>query len=173
MRDFTLSPVSSRLKIAVFRGKEPVICLFEGRIECSKPLCKAWVEGAHPIRPRIGHPAPGETLLPVMNHLLLSVVLSVTVANASSAQLLGTGQLEKETSRLRYQKIANHAPSRTPARPNIVLILGDDMGVNLTGTYAEAATPPCTPALDNLAGNGCCFATLGPIPFVRRLERQS
>ncbi len=92
-----------------------------------------------------------------MNNLLLSAVLAVTLANISSAQLLDSKEIEKETSRFRPLTHGGHVRVRPTARPNIVLILGDDMGVDLMGTYAEGAAPPCTPALDSLAANGLLF----------------
>ena len=42
-------------------------------------------------------------------------------------------------------------------RPNMLLIIGDDLGVDLLGTYAEGTTPACTPNLDGLAAGGILF----------------
>ncbi|MFT5049586.1 MAG: arylsulfatase B [Chlamydiales bacterium] len=45
----------------------------------------------------------------------------------------------------------------TPKSPNIVFILADDFGVNMVRAYGEASTPPCTPNIDGLAGEGLLF----------------
>ncbi len=42
-------------------------------------------------------------------------------------------------------------------RPNVVLIVADDFGVDLVGAYGEGASPPCTPNLDQLADDGVLF----------------
>ena len=44
-----------------------------------------------------------------------------------------------------------------PRRPNIVLVLADDFGVDLVGAYGEGTDPPCTPTLDGLAQEGLLF----------------
>ena len=44
-----------------------------------------------------------------------------------------------------------------PITPNILLVLGDDMGNDLLGAYGEAPNPPCTPTLDQLAAEGVLF----------------
>jgi len=49
------------------------------------------------------------------------------------------------------------AQSPSLVRPNIVLILADDMGVDLIGAYGESADPACTPNLDLLADEGLLF----------------
>jgi len=41
--------------------------------------------------------------------------------------------------------------------PNILLILGDDVGVDFVQAYGEAPNPPCTPNLDALAAQGMLF----------------
>ncbi|MFT7485389.1 MAG: arylsulfatase B [Candidatus Paceibacteria bacterium] len=41
--------------------------------------------------------------------------------------------------------------------PNIILILGDDLGNDMLSSYAEAPNPPCTPNLDQLAADGILF----------------
>ena len=43
------------------------------------------------------------------------------------------------------------------ARPNIVLIIADDLGVDLVGAYREGAAPACTPNIDALAARGVLF----------------
>jgi arylsulfatase A-like enzyme len=48
-------------------------------------------------------------------------------------------------------------PDHRLPRPNIVLILVDDVGVDLIGAYGEGASPPCTPNIDSLAGSGLLF----------------
>ena len=45
----------------------------------------------------------------------------------------------------------------SPRKPNVVLILADDMGVDYVGAYGEAPNPPCTPNIDSLAGGGMLF----------------
>ena len=42
-------------------------------------------------------------------------------------------------------------------RPNMLLIIADDLGVDLLGTYAEGTSPACTPNLDQLAAGGMLF----------------
>ena len=56
-------------------------------------------------------------------------------------------------------KLPSQQAARRPTldRPNIVLILGDDMGVDMVGAYAEGASPPCTPNIDDLALQGMLF----------------
>lgn len=54
---------------------------------------------------------------------------------------------------------AQAAPDEALARPrpNLVLILADDFGVDLAAAYGEGADPPCTPHLDALAAQGLLF----------------
>jgi arylsulfatase A-like enzyme len=47
-------------------------------------------------------------------------------------------------------------PARS-LRPNIVLVLADDVGVDLVAAYGEGAAPPCTPNIDRLASEGLLF----------------
>lgn len=50
--------------------------------------------------------------------------------------------------------------SQTPRRkvvPNIILILGDDLGNDMLSGYGEAPNPPCTPNIDQLAAEGVLF----------------
>jgi len=42
-------------------------------------------------------------------------------------------------------------------RPNVLVILGDDMGVDMVSCYAEGGSPPCTPNIDALATRGLLF----------------
>ncbi len=42
-------------------------------------------------------------------------------------------------------------------RPNILIVLGDDMGVDMLTCYAEGSSPPCTPNIDSLASRGLLF----------------
>ncbi|MFT4538938.1 MAG: arylsulfatase B [Planctomycetota bacterium] len=44
-----------------------------------------------------------------------------------------------------------------PIRPNIIMVLADDFGVDLFNAYDEGNVPPCTPHLDTLAGEGMLF----------------
>jgi arylsulfatase A-like enzyme len=50
-------------------------------------------------------------------------------------------------------------PSPPPSgpRPNIVLIVADDVGVDMVAAYGEAPDAPCTPGLDALAAGGVLF----------------
>lgn len=48
-------------------------------------------------------------------------------------------------------------PAPEPARPNLVLIIADDFGVDLMGAYGEGSAPPCTPHIDGLAQEGLLF----------------
>jgi arylsulfatase A-like enzyme len=62
----------------------------------------------------------------------------------------------------RAQVVAVSRPtlSGTLPRPNVVLIVLDDIGVDRVGAYGEApagAVEPCTPNLDALAANGLLF----------------
>lgn len=43
------------------------------------------------------------------------------------------------------------------ARPNVLLIVADDLGVDLVRAYGAGAAPPCTPNLDALAAQGLSF----------------
>lgn len=45
--------------------------------------------------------------------------------------------------------------SRT--RPNILLVVADDLGVDLVRAYGAGAAPPCTPTIDRLAADGLLF----------------
>lgn len=42
-------------------------------------------------------------------------------------------------------------------KPNILLILADDMGIDVTNGYIESATMPTTPTLDSLRANGITY----------------
>ena len=42
-------------------------------------------------------------------------------------------------------------------QPNLVLIIADDVGTDLVGTYGVASSLPCTPNLDALASDGLLF----------------
>jgi arylsulfatase A-like enzyme len=44
-----------------------------------------------------------------------------------------------------------------PERPNLVLLIADDFGVDMIGAYAEGTNPPCTPNMDLLAAGGLLF----------------
>jgi len=48
-------------------------------------------------------------------------------------------------------------PPGVRERPNLVLIVADDLGVDLVGAYGEASAPPCTPNVDALAQAGLLF----------------
>ena len=43
------------------------------------------------------------------------------------------------------------------SQPNIVLIIGDDMGVDMVSAYGEGTAPPCTLNIDRLAAEGMLF----------------
>ncbi|MDP6938166.1 MAG: sulfatase-like hydrolase/transferase [Planctomycetota bacterium] len=47
--------------------------------------------------------------------------------------------------------------SRLVRRPNVLILLGDDMGVDMVACYAEGSAPPCTPNIDGLATRGLLF----------------
>lgn len=47
--------------------------------------------------------------------------------------------------------------SAPPTRPNIVLIVADDFGVDMMPAYAEGVDTACTPFLDGLAADGLLF----------------
>ncbi len=42
-------------------------------------------------------------------------------------------------------------------RPNVVLVIADDVGVDLVGAYGAASVPACTPNVDRLASTGVLF----------------
>ena len=42
-------------------------------------------------------------------------------------------------------------------RPNIVVIIADDFGVDMVGAYGEGGSLPCTPNIDSLATDGLLF----------------
>jgi arylsulfatase A-like enzyme len=48
-------------------------------------------------------------------------------------------------------------PTVAVAQPNVLLIVGDDIGVDIVGAYGEHSTPAETPTLDALAGSGMLF----------------
>src|SRR5688572_16222802 len=59
------------------------------------------------------------------------------------------------------------APPGEPSRPNVVLIVLDDFGVNLLGAFpraSEARPPPCTPNLDGLVREGLLFTRVWTDP---------
>jgi len=49
--------------------------------------------------------------------------------------------------------------------PNVLLVIGDDVGVDLVGGYAGHAEPPPTPTLDRLARDGVRFTHAYSMPW--------
>ncbi|MFT7669554.1 MAG: arylsulfatase B [Planctomycetota bacterium] len=43
------------------------------------------------------------------------------------------------------------------AKPNVILIIADDFGVDFLGAYGEGSNPPCTPNIDALATESLLF----------------
>jgi len=93
-----------------------------------------------------------------MKSLLLPLLVAAALPAVSAAQVQKSPFTEPDQRRLQPQHVAGYPGTRpTNPRPNIVLILADDMGVDLTSTYAEGTSPACTPAIDSLAANGMLF----------------
>jgi arylsulfatase A-like enzyme len=64
------------------------------------------------------------------------------------------------------QQVGEHAAGdREPSvalpdartRPNVLLVVADDLGVDLVRAYGEGSAPPCTPTIDRLAADGLLF----------------
>jgi arylsulfatase A-like enzyme len=49
------------------------------------------------------------------------------------------------------------APTQTPSRHNVLLVVADDLGTEKLAAYGETASPPSTPTLDSLAARGVRF----------------
>lgn len=68
---------------------------------------------------------------------------------------------QKEETQVRTGSAAQPRPAATsalPERPNVLLIVVDDVGVDLLNAYAEStAERPCTPTIDSLAASGVLF----------------
>lgn len=58
---------------------------------------------------------------------------------------------------------APNGPVRT-ARPNVVILIADDFGVDLVGAYGEGASPACTENVDQLAAEGLLFRNAWAMP---------
>ena len=52
----------------------------------------------------------------------------------------------------------------TRDRPNIILIISDDQGLDSSSQYAYSNNPPVTPILDDLALNGIVFDSVWATP---------
>jgi arylsulfatase A-like enzyme len=50
-------------------------------------------------------------------------------------------------------------------RPNILILLADDLGVDMVSCYAEGNSPPCTPNIDELAARGLLFRNAWTNPW--------
>jgi arylsulfatase A-like enzyme len=50
-------------------------------------------------------------------------------------------------------------------RPNILILLADDLGVDMVSCYAEGSAPPCTPNIDGLAARGLLFRNAWTNPW--------
>ncbi len=48
-------------------------------------------------------------------------------------------------------------PTATGSRPNVLLVVVDDLGIDMVPAYSVAPSPPCTPHLDDLAAGGVVF----------------
>jgi arylsulfatase B len=61
------------------------------------------------------------------------------------------------TAQLSLAQTPRDQTSRLVQRPNVLILLGDDMGVDMVSCYAEGSAPPCTPNIDGLAARGLLF----------------
>ena len=64
-------------------------------------------------------------------------------------------------------------PVTTEPAPNILVILGDDMGVETLSSYGIGTPTAVTPNLDQLAAGECASNDSGPRAPVRRRAQQS
>ncbi len=55
------------------------------------------------------------------------------------------------------QQVPDAASTDELTRPNVLLLVADDVGVDLVAAYGESPTPPCTPNIDRLAATGVLF----------------
>lgn len=65
------------------------------------------------------------------------------------------------------QQVGIRTPTAAPARPNIVIIVLDDVGVEKVGAYGEGPPgidTPCTPNIDQLAAGGVLFRNVWTNP---------
>ncbi len=53
----------------------------------------------------------------------------------------------------------------TGTRPNVLLVVADDLGADLVGSYGLGAAPPCTPNVDQLAADGVLFRSAWASPI--------
>ncbi|MEE9571252.1 MAG: sulfatase-like hydrolase/transferase, partial [Gammaproteobacteria bacterium] len=60
--------------------------------------------------------------------------------------------------------IAASSTAAAQAAPNILLIFGDDMGVETLGSYGLGANPPTTATLDEMAREGLRFTNFWSQP---------
>jgi arylsulfatase A-like enzyme len=74
--------------------------------------------------------------------LILGVVLLALPAAAQTAPSIGS---------------ARPRPRGLPDRPNLLLVIADDVGVDRVGAYAEHPEPGHTPVIDRLAREGVLF----------------
>ena len=55
-------------------------------------------------------------------------------------------------------------PSTAVSAPNILLIIGDDMGVETLASYGLGENPAATPVLDEMASDGMLFSNFWSQP---------
>ena len=60
--------------------------------------------------------------------------------------------------------VAAPAAAQTGARPNVLILLADDLGVDSLAAYAEGTDFPITPNIDALAQNGVLFRNVWSYP---------
>ncbi|MEM8709740.1 MAG: sulfatase-like hydrolase/transferase [Planctomycetota bacterium] len=88
---------------------------------------------------------PLRTHLPHRRMLITALCLALQVSAPTQAAEVSTG------------------PVRV-ARPNVVILIADDFGVDLVGAYGEGASPACTENIDRLAGEGLLFRNAWAMP---------
>jgi len=64
-------------------------------------------------------------------------------------------------------------PAAAQQKPNIVVIMGDDIGIWNIGAYHRGMMAGQTPNLDKLAAEGCCSPTITPRRAVQRVAPTS
>ncbi len=75
----------------------------------------------------------------------------------ASRLFLGLLMLALSPSAVLEAQNPGHARTGLLQQPNILLVVGDDMGVDMVSCYGEGAAPPCTPNIDALAARGLLF----------------
>ncbi|MDB4610221.1 sulfatase-like hydrolase/transferase, partial [Verrucomicrobia bacterium] len=94
-----------------------------------------------------------KTQLGTIPTLAIYLSCSLLLLACSNPAVVNSGQPEVANSR--QDTVVNSG--QTGEKPNILVIIGDDMGVETLKTYGVGPTTPQTKALDSLAANGVSF----------------